>query len=177
MPIRSFESRFPTIGENCYVDPTAVVVGDVVVGEESSIWPLTVVRGDVNDIRIGARSNIQDGSVVHVSHDGPYSPGGFHTRIGDDVTVGHKALVHACEVGNRCLVGMGAIIMDGAVLEDDVMLAAGALVSPGKRLQSGFLYRGSPAKQVRPLSDAEKEMLLYSAQHYVRLAKRYRGAE
>jgi len=173
MPLRPYMSIHPILGQRVYVDESAVVIGDVTLGDDVSLWPGVVVRGDVNKIRVGARSNIQDLSVLHVTHDGPYSPGGFPLTVGADVTVGHKCLLHACHVGDRCLIGMGAIVMDGAVIEDDVLLGAGSLVSPGKRLASGFLYRGSPAQQIRPLTTAEREMLRYSAAHYLRLKDRY----
>lgn len=173
MAIREFERIAPKLGHRVYIDPSAVIVGDVEVGDDSSIWPFVAARGDVNAIRIGARTNIQDGSVLHVTHDGPYTPGGIPLRVGDDVTVGHKAMLHACTVGNRCLIGMGAILMDGVVVEDEVFVAGGTLVPPGKRLLAGYLYRGSPAQQARPLTDAELDMLRYSAQHYVRLKDRY----
>jgi carbonic anhydrase/acetyltransferase-like protein (isoleucine patch superfamily) len=155
------------------VDESALVIGRAVLGDDVSLWPYSVVRGDVNSIRIGARSNIQDLSVLHVTHDGPYSPGGFPLVIGADVTVGHRCILHACAIGDRCLIGMGSIVMDGALIEDDVLLAAGSLVSPGKHLEAGHLYRGSPAQSVRPLTDTEREMLIYSASHYVRLKDSY----
>jgi carbonic anhydrase/acetyltransferase-like protein (isoleucine patch superfamily) len=131
------------------------------------------MRGDVQIIRIGARTNIQDGTVLHVTHDGPFNPGGYPLHIGDDVTIGHRALLHGCTVGNRVLVGMGAIIMDAVKVEDDVMIAAGALVTPGKHLQSGHLYAGSPAREVRALTQEEMRFLPYSAQGYINLKQRY----
>ncbi|MGH8282230.1 MAG: gamma carbonic anhydrase family protein [Gammaproteobacteria bacterium] len=164
------------LGERVYVHDTAQVIGQVSLGDDVSLWPFTVARGDVNSIIIGARSNIQDQSVLHVTHDGPYSPGGFSLVIGEDVTVGHKCLLHACSIGDRCLIGMGTIVMDGAVIESDVLLGAGSLVSPGKRLESGQLYRDNPARKIRPLTSKELEMLRYSAAHYVRLKNRYRGS-
>ncbi|MCG8434924.1 MAG: gamma carbonic anhydrase family protein [Gammaproteobacteria bacterium] len=173
MAIRSLNGESPQIGNNVYVDDSAVLIGRVDIGDDSSIWPHVSARGDVNYIRIGMRTNVQDNTVLHVTHDGPYSPGGIPLVIGDDVTIGHQCLLHACTIGNRCLIGMGATIMDGAVLEDDVFLAAGSLVSPRKHLKSGFLYKGSPAKRVRELTDKELEMLRYSAAHYVRLKNRY----
>lgn len=176
MALRSFEGTSPKIGARVYIDESAVIVGDVEIGDDSSIWPFVAARGDVNAIRIGARTNIQDGSVLHVTHDGPYTKGGIPLLIGDDVTVGHKALLHACTIGNRCLIGMGAVLMDGVVVEDEVLIAGGTLVTPGKRLLSGYLYRGSPAQQARPLTDDERDMLRYSAQHYVRLKDRYLSA-
>ena len=123
------------------------------------MWPLTVIRGDMHRIRIGARTSIQDGSVLHITHAGPFNPDGYPLTIGDDVTVGHKVILHGCTIGNRVLVGMGAIVMDGAVVEDEVVIGAGSLVPPGKRLESGYLYVGSPVKQARPLSDKEKAYL------------------
>ena len=171
--IRRLGGIAPVLGARVYVDESAGVVGDVALGDDSSLWPFVAARGDVNAIRIGARTNVQDACVLHVTHDGPYTPGGIPLTIGDDVTVGHRVLLHACTIGDRCLVGMGAVVMDGVVVEPDVFIAAGTLVPPGKRLASGFLYRGSPAQQARPLTPDELEMLKYSAQHYVRLKDRY----
>ena len=173
MTVEAFENIAPKRARGVYIDKDARVVGDVTIAEDSSVWPFTVARGDVNRIDIGARTNVQDNSVLHVTHDGPYSPGGFALTIGDEVTIGHRVILHACTVGNRCLIGMGAIVMDGAVIEDEVLLAAGSLVTPGKRLKRGCLYRGQPAVEVRPLSTKEREMLRYSAEHYVRLKNRY----
>ena len=167
MALRPYKGKLPVLGKGAYVDESAVVLGDVTVGEDSSIWPLTVARGDVNTITIGARTNIQDNSVLHVTHDGKFTPGGYKLTVGDDVTVGHRVILHACTVGDQCLIGMGSIIMDGAVIESRVILAAGSLVPGGKRLESGYLYKGSPVKQVRELNDEELESLQYSADHYV----------
>ena len=169
MSIRKFNDKQPIIGESVYIDDSAVVIGDVTLGDDVSIWPATVVRGDVESITIGDGTNVQDGSVLHVSHAGRFSIQGHPLIIGNGVTIGHRAVVHACTVGDYCLIGIGAIIMDDAVLEDYVMLGAGALVPPGKRLESGYLYVGSPARQVRPLQESEKEFLEYSAQHYIHL--------
>lgn len=169
MAIRKFNHIQPTIGENVYIDDTAVVIGDVTLGNDVSVWPTTVIRGDVEKITIGAGTNIQDGAVLHVSHAGKYSPTGYPLCIGTNVTIGHRAVVHACKIGNYCLIGIGAIILDGAEIDDYVMLGAGALVSSGKKLESGYLYVGAPAKQVRALTAAEKEFLVYSAEHYVEL--------
>jgi carbonic anhydrase/acetyltransferase-like protein (isoleucine patch superfamily) len=145
----------------------------VTIGDDVSIWPTTVVRGDVESITIGEGTNVQDGAILHVSHAGRFSPQGHPLTIGKGVTIGHRAVVHACTVGNYCLIGVGAIIMDDAVLEDYVMLGAGALVPPGKTLESGYLYVGAPAKQVRPLKESEKEFLEYSYQHYMHLKDQY----
>lgn len=171
--LRIFNKCQPEIGKNVYIDDSAVVIGDVVLGDDVSVWPTTVIRGDVESIRIGSGTNVQDGSVLHVSHAGDYSEKGHPLQIGKGVTIGHRAVVHACTVGDYCLLGIGAIILDDAVLEDYVMLGAGALVPPGKRLESGFLYVGAPARQVRLLKDAEKEFLEYSYQHYIHLKDDY----
>lgn len=167
--IRRFNEKQPILGEAVFIDESAVVIGDVTIGNDVSIWPMTVIRGDVESITIGEGTNVQDGSVLHVSHAGKFSTQGHPLRIGNYVTIGHKAVVHACTIGDYCLIGIGAIIMDDAVIEDFVMLGAGSLVAPGKRLESGYLYVGSPAKQVRPLKEAEKEFLQYSAEHYIHL--------
>src|SRR5690606_35578888 len=166
---RSYQTFTPQLGERVFVDPSAVVLGDVEIGADSSVWPLAVIRGDMHSIRIGARSSVQDGSVLHITHAGPFNPAGFPLTIGDDVTIGHKVVLHGCEIGSRVLIGMGSIVMDGAVIEDEVVLGAGSLVPPGKRLESGYLYVGSPAKQARPLSDKERSYFRYSADNYVRL--------
>ncbi|KAF1712666.1 gamma carbonic anhydrase family protein [Pseudoxanthomonas kalamensis DSM 18571] len=175
--LRPYLGRLPTLGQRVYVDPAATVIGDVVLGDDVSIWPACVVRGDVNYIRIGARSNVQDGTVIHVSHDGPHSRlGGFATLIGEDVTIGHKALIHACTIGDASLIGMGAIVLDGAVVEKNGFVGAGAVVGPGKTVGEGELWLGNPARFVRKLTPEQIEGLLYSAQHYVRLKDRYLDA-
>ena len=174
--IRAFEAKQPRIDPSAWIDPAAVVIGDVEIGAGSSIWPMSVIRGDIQAIRIGRDTNIQDGSVLHVTHDSSYSPGGRPLIVGDGVTVGHKVILHACTVGDHCLVGMGSIVLDGAVLEPRVMLGAGSLVSSGKRVEGGYLWLGSPARRIRPLSERELAYLEYAAQHYVRLAQRHTGA-
>jgi carbonic anhydrase/acetyltransferase-like protein (isoleucine patch superfamily) len=173
MTTRTYNNIQPTIGARVYIDPQAVVIGKVTLGDDSSVWPCTVVRGDVNTITIGARTNIQDNSTVHVTHDSHYNPGGFATTVGDDVTVGHQVILHACTIGNRCLIGMGSIIMDNVTIPADVIIGAGSLVTQNTTLESGYLYLGRPAKRVRQLDAEQLARLLYSAQHYVRLKDQY----
>ena len=173
MSIRAFKNISPQLGEKTYIDASAVIIGDVTLADHVSVWPTVVIRGDVSSVTIGAATNIQDGSVLHVSHAGKFAPEEAPLIIGKGVTIGHRAVVHACTVGDFCLIGIGAIILDNAVLEDYVMLGAGALVPPGKVLQSGYLYIGSPAKKTRALSDSEKEFLEYSSAHYVQLKDEY----
>ena len=171
--LRPYKGVSPHFSDSVYIDSSAVLVGDIRLDDDASIWPLVAARGDVNHIRIGKRSNVQDGSVLHVTRKSEHNPDGFPLIIGDDVTIGHKAMLHGCTLGNRILVGMGAIILDGVIIEDDVMLAAGALVPPNKTLKSGFLYVGSPAQAARPLKDSEMQFLAQSADNYVRLKNEY----
>lgn len=171
--IRTYQGLSPKIGERVFVDHSAVVLGDVVIGTDSSVWPLVVIRGDMHSIRIGARTSVQDATVLHITHASDFNPGGFPLIIGDDVTIGHQAMLHGCTVGNRVLVGMKAMIMDGAVVEDEVIIGAGSMVTPGKRLESGYVYTGSPAKKIRPITDQERAFFTYSAANYVRLKDKY----
>lgn len=176
MNLRPYLDKRPMLGARVYVDPAATVIGDVILGDDASIWPSAVVRGDVNFIRIGARSNIQDGAVVHVAHDGPYTrPGGYPTLIGEGVTVGHGAVVHACTVGDYCLIGMHATVLDDAVVEKYGFVGAGAVIAPGKTVGEAELWLGNPARRVRRLTDKEIEALHYSSDHYVRVKDRYLG--
>jgi carbonic anhydrase/acetyltransferase-like protein (isoleucine patch superfamily) len=173
MTIRPFNHRHPILGEDVYIDESAVVIGDVTLGDDVSIWPTSVVRGDVEKITIGDQTNVQDGAILHVSHQGDFSASGHPLTIGHNVTIGHRAVIHGCTIGHYCLIGIGAIVMDNAILDDYVMLGAGALVPPNKKLEGGYLYTGVPAKQSRILRDEEKAFLRYSAQHYVSLKNRY----
>jgi carbonic anhydrase/acetyltransferase-like protein (isoleucine patch superfamily) len=173
MSIRRYQDSQPQIATSAYIDEAAVIIGDVIVGEDSSVWPMAVIRGDVNYIRIGRRTSIQDGSVLHVTHRHEAVPEGHPLLIGDEVTVGHNVTLHGCTIRDRCLVGMGSTILDGAVLEEGVLLGAGSLVPPGKTLEGGYLWIGAPVKRARELSDAEKEWLGYSAAHYVRVKNSY----
>ncbi|PDO81715.1 gamma carbonic anhydrase family protein [Kosakonia sacchari] len=171
--LRPYKDLRPQLGQRVMIDATSVVIGDVRIADDVGIWPLVVIRGDVNYVEIGARSNIQDGSVLHVTHKSSYNLEGDPLLIGEDVTVGHKVMLHGCVIGNRVLVGMGSILLDGAVVEDDVMIGAGSLVPQNKRLESGYLYLGSPVKQIRPLTEAELEGLKYSAGNYVKWKDEY----
>ncbi|MBT3048216.1 MAG: gamma carbonic anhydrase family protein [Candidatus Thiodiazotropha sp.] len=175
--LRQFESHYPAIAEDAYIDDSARIIGDVSIASRASVWPMCVIRGDIHRIRIGARSNIQDGSVLHVSHDSYYNPGGSPLTVGEGVTVGHRVLLHGCEIADHCFIGMGSIILDGAVLEPATMLGAGTLVPQGKRLQGGYLWLGQPVRRVRKLSDRELEIMAYTTDHYVKLVERYRQAE
>lgn len=173
MTIRSYKGITPKFDDTVYIDESSVLVGDISLGKDSSVWPLVAARGDVNFIRIGERTNVQDGSVLHLTRKSASNPNGFPLIIGDDVTVGHKVMLHGCQLGNRILVGMGAIVMDNAVVEDDVIIGGGSLVPPNKRLESGFLYVGSPVKQARPLTEQELTFLKVSADNYVQLKDEY----
>jgi carbonic anhydrase/acetyltransferase-like protein (isoleucine patch superfamily) len=173
MAIRAYQGVLPKLGARVYVDDAAVVIGDVVIGDDSSVWPMCSVRGDVNAIRIGHRTNIQDATVIHVSHRHAGLPEGRATVIGNDVTVGHQCVLHACTVEDRCLIGMGSIVMDGAVLRAGLILGAGSLVTEGNELEGGYLWLGRPARRIRELTDAEKAWLEYSARHYVKLKDDY----
>ena len=173
MTIRSFEDYTPEIAESAFVDDSAVVTGNVVIGADSSVWPMCSISGDIQSIRIGERTNIQDGSILHVTHDSEFAPGGNALSIGNDVTVGHNAVVHACTVEDLCLIGMGSVILDGAIVRKGAMVGAGSLVSPGKEIEGGYLWLGSPAKRVRELTEKEKAFLQYSSSHYVDLKNRH----
>jgi carbonic anhydrase/acetyltransferase-like protein (isoleucine patch superfamily) len=167
--IRKYQGVTPQLGARVFVDRSSVVIGDVELGEDSSVWPFALIRGDMHRIRIGARTSVQDGSVLHITHAGPFNPDGYPLIIGDEVTIGHKVTLHGCTLGNRILVGMGSIVMDGAVVKDEVVIGAGSLVPPGKLLESGYLYVGSPVKQARALTDKERAFFSYSAANYVKL--------
>lgn len=169
MKIRPFKGVTPRLGAGVFVDPSAVVLGDVEIGDDSSVWPLTVIRGDMHRIRIGKRTNVQDGSILHITHASSYNPDGYPLIIGDEVTIGHQVMLHGCTIGNRVLIGMSCTLMDGAVVEDDVVLGAGSLVPPGKRLEGGKLYVGRPAKAVRDLTEKELSFFSYSAANYAKL--------
>lgn len=168
-PLRPYKDTTPSLGKRVYVDPAAVVIGDVTLGDDCSVWPCVVIRGDMHRIRIGNRTSVQDGSVLHITHAGQFNEAGWPLIIGDEVTIGHSVNLHGCTIGNRVLVGIGSTILDGAIVEDNVVIGAGTLVPPGKTLKSGYMYMGSPCKQVRPLKDSESAFFTYSANNYVAL--------
>ncbi|MGH8242671.1 MAG: gamma carbonic anhydrase family protein [Steroidobacteraceae bacterium] len=173
MSVRPYREWTPVVGRGAWVDPAATVIGRVTIGEDSSIWPGAVVRGDVNSISIGARTSIQDGSVLHVASARLAGGAGIPLVIGDECTVGHAVVLHACTVGNRCLIGMGAIVMDGAVVGDEVIVGAGAFVPACARLPPRTLWVGSPARERRALTAKEITQLAESAAHYVSLKDDY----
>ena len=167
--IRTFKGMAPKLGNNVFVDPMATVIGDVTLGDDCSVWPNTVIRGDMHTITVGKRCSLQDGSILHITHASDFNPGGYPLTLGDEVTVGHLAMLHGCTIGSQVLIGMQAMIMDGAIIEDKVVLGAGSLVPPGKVLESGFMYMGRPAKKIRALSDKELRFFSYTAGNYVKL--------
>lgn len=173
MAIRAYGGITPTLGRGAWIDPSAVVIGDVVLGEDASVWPLVLIRGDVNHIRVGARSNVQDGSIVHVSRPYPGNDAGWPTILGDDVVVGHKVALHGCTIADRVLVGIGAIVLDGVQVASDVIIGAGSVVTPGKQLESGYLYVGNPARRARELRPEEIARIPKMAADYVRLKDEY----
>lgn len=173
MPIKAYKGITPNIGDNVYIEESAVLYGEIELDTDVSIWPLVAARGDVNHIRIGARTNIQDGTILHVTRKSAHNPQGFPLIIGQDVTVGHQCMLHGCTLGDRILVGMGSVVMDGVIVEDDVFIGAGSVVPPNKTLKSGFLYVGNPVKQIRELNQGERDFLAQSAINYVLLKDEY----
>lgn len=171
--LRIYNGIAPKLGERVYIDPAATVIGDVVLGDDVSVWPGAVIRGDMHSIRVGHRTNVQDNAVLHITHASDYNPQGWPLTIGDDVVVGHSAVLHGCTVGDRVLVGIGAIVNDGAIVEPEVMIGAGCLVPPGKTLESGFVYVGNPCRKLRPTTDDERRFFTYSPANYVRLKDQY----
>lgn len=173
MPIEKFQSIHPLLRYGVFIHPTATIIGDVEIGKDSSVWPGVVIRGDINAIRIGEGTNIQDLSTLHVSHRSSWDPAGAPLTIGNRVTVGHQVVLHGCTLEDECLIGMGSIVMDKAVVKTHVLLAAGSLVPEGKVLESGYLYVGRPAKPARLLNDDELAYFQYSANHYIKLKNQY----
>ncbi len=174
--IRSFQGKHPRIAGDAWIDATAVVIGDVEIGSRSSVWPMTVLRGDIHYIEIGAETNVQDGSILHVSHDSRFRPGGAPLILRDRVSIGHQVMLHGCEIQDLCLVGSGSRVLDDVVLKPRTLLGAGSLVPPGRVLEGGYLWHGAPVKRIRPLTDQELEFLEYNAIHYARLAESHRDS-
>ncbi|MFC1586206.1 gamma carbonic anhydrase family protein [Fibrobacterota bacterium] len=173
MTVKSWCNMSPQLGERVYIDPNALVLGDVVIGDDSSVWPMASVRGDVAKISIGSETNIQDGCSLHCNIDSRFFPGGSTLTVGDLVTVGHQATLHGCTLGDRVLIGMGATVLDGVIIAPDVLLGANSLVLPNTKLESGFLYAGNPARKIRKLTDEEWDFLPYSSQSYRELKDKY----
>ena len=173
--IRRFEEFTPKIDESVFIDESSVIIGNVTIGKDSSVWPCCSIRGDIHSIVIGERTNIQDGCILHVTHDSEYAPGGFKLTVGNGVTVGHNVVLHACTVEDLCLIGMGSVVLDGSLVKSGAMVGAGSLVPPNKVLEGGFMWLGSPVKKARELTDKEKAFLEYSAQQYVKLKDRHAG--
>lgn len=171
--IRTHARGTPLFGDRVYIDSGASIIGDVHLGDDSSVWPMAVIRGDVHSIRIGKRCSIQDGSILHVTHAGPRTGDGHALVLGDEVTIGHRVVLHGCHIGNQALIGIASVIMDGAIIEDQVVVGANSLVTPGKTLKSGYLYIGSPARQARKLSRGEIDYFSYTANNYVHLKDSY----
>ena len=177
MTIRIFENKIPNVAPTAYIDPMALVIGDVTIGLDSSIWPMSVLRGDVNHINIGKATNIQDGTIIHVNSPTSDNPEGFPTIIGDRVTVGHQAVIHGRIIEDESLIGMGAKILDGAIIKRHVIVGSGSVVTPGKILESGYLWLGAPARKVRPLTAKEIEFFIISADEYVGFMTRHRASQ
>ena len=173
MAIRAYKNKLPVLGRGVFIDDSAQVIGDVELGDNCSVWPCAVIRGDTHRIRIGHRCSIQDNSTLHTTHAGPFNSDGFALTLGDDITVAHNAVLHGCILEDRILVGIGVTVLDGAVIESETILGAGCLVPPGKRLEGGYLYVGSPAKQARPITKKEREFFTYTTAHYARLKDDY----
>lgn len=172
-PLRTYQGVSPTIAKGVYVDAAATVIGDTHIGVDSSVWPGAVIRGDMHCIRIGKRVSVQDNATLHITHRSDYNPEGHPLLVGDDVTIGHGVCLHGCTVGNEVLVGINSTVLDGAIIEDQVVIAAHSLVPPGKTLETGYLYMGSPVKKARPLEEAERAFFKYSANNYVKLKDNY----
>jgi carbonic anhydrase/acetyltransferase-like protein (isoleucine patch superfamily) len=171
--IRSHRGITPQLGERVYIDPASTVIGDVSLGDDVSVWPGAVIRGDVHTIKVGNRSNVQDNAVLHTTHASEYNPGGWPLKIGDDVVIGHRTILHGCTLANRILVGNGAIVNDGAVIEEEVIIGAGCMVPPGKTLESGYVYVGNPCKRLRPVTEDERRFFRYLPANYIKLKDQY----
>ena len=170
---RPYRGQYPKLGSRVYIDEQSAVIGDVTLADDVSVWPGAVIRGDMHFIKVGARSSVQDGAVLHITHASDYNANGWPLIIGEEVTIGHNACLHGCVIGDRVLIGIGATVLDGAHIPSDTVIGAGTLVPPGKKLDSGFLYLGSPCKKARPLTEKELSFFSYSASNYVALKNEY----
>ncbi len=175
MTIRKYKTISPKVASSAYIDEAAVVIGNVEIGADSSVWPMCVLRGDSNFIRIGTRTNVQDGTIIHVTHAYSAAPSGHPVIIGDNVSIGHT--VHGCSIEDRTLIGMGCTILDGAIIHSEVLLGAGSLVTEGQELQSGYLWLGRPARRTRALTEEERGWFDYIAKHYAKLKNDYLHAD
>lgn len=174
--LTAYQGALPQLGQDVYIHPSASVIGNVELDDHVSIWPGAVIRGDINHIRIGAGSNVQDLSVLHVYHRSIADPVGAPLVIGANVTIGHHVMLHGCSIADECLIGMGSIVLDRAVIQKHVLLGAGSLVPEGRVLESGYLYLGSPARKIRKLTEKELVHFIYSAQNYIKLKDVYLAA-
>lgn len=171
--IHTFQKQTPQLAKGVYVHQAATIIGDVHLAEDCSVWPSAVIRGDINFIRIGKGTNIQDLSMLHVNHKSALEPEGAPLVIGDYVTIGHTVILHGCTIEDECLIGMGSIVMDKVIVQKHVLLGAGSLVPEGRVLESGYLYMGRPAKKIRALTEEEIAHFMYSAQHYMQVKNQY----
>ncbi len=171
--VRSFQGIAPQLGKRVYIDPASTVIGKATLGDDVSVWPGAVIRGDMHTIEVGHRSNVQDNAVLHTTHAGEFNPEGWPLKIGDDVVIGHRAVLHGCTVGSLVLIGNGAIVNDGAVVEDKVIVGAGCIMPPGKTLESGFVYVGNPCRKLRAVTEKEIRFFEYSPAQYVKLKDQY----
>lgn len=174
MPLESYQDMFPEIASGTFVHNTACIIGQVTIATNSSVWPYCVLRGDVHAIQIGANTNIQDGTIIHTTHAGPYTDIGRPTRVGNHVTIGHRCILHACTVEDKAFIGMNTTILDGAIIRSGAMIGANSLITNGQHIEGGFLWLGQPARKTRPLTPKEQEYIDYSAQHYSHVAQSYR---
>ena len=173
MSVEPYRAYHPQIAPSAYLHHTACVIGQVRIGEDSSIWPYCVLRGDVEAIDIGSGTNIQDGTIVHTTHAGPYTADGHATSVGNQVTIGHRCILHACTIEDLAFVGMNTTILDQAIIRSGAMIGANSLITSGQDIEGGYLWLGQPARKIRLLTSEEQAAIRYSAEHYSRVAQSY----
>lgn len=173
MSIEKFEDYLPKIGNNVFIHKSAIIIGDVEIDKNSSVWPGAIIRGDLLSIKIGSNTNIQDNCILHTTHASKYNIDGYSLKIGNNVTIGHGAILHGCTVYNNVLIGMGSTILDGAIIPENVIIGANTLIASNKNLESGYLYYGNPVKQIRALTKEEIEFISYSSASYCKLKEKY----